>query len=151
MLPESASVTKLEASLPPPTPDQLMWAINEVSVDTALWLYDKFRDQFAQPPFPERTINALGYRSLQQGNPEEALLLFKLNTEVYPGSANVWDSYAEACETMNDIPEAIRAWNKVLEVAPNDTAIPDEFRNSLTTRATEHLETLTATEEGESN
>jgi hypothetical protein len=47
---------------------------------------------------PENLVNQLGYQSLFAGKAEEAIAIFKSNVERYPGSANVYDSLAEAYE-----------------------------------------------------
>ena len=43
-------------------------------------------------------VNLLGYQRLQAGDPAAAIELFELNVELYPDSANVYDSLAEAYE-----------------------------------------------------
>ena len=49
-------------------------------------------------PVPEALVNLLGYQQLQAGKTNEAIEIFKTNVERYPGSANVYDSLAEAYE-----------------------------------------------------
>ena len=58
---------------------------------------------------PENLINQMGYQLLAQGKPEEAVSVFKANVERYPGSANVYDSLAEAYERggRNDLAEPL--------------------------------------------
>lgn len=61
--------------------------------------YKKLSEKFGYSiPTPELLINQLGYRSLNNGQPEEAIAIFKTNVERYPASANVYDSLAEAYE-----------------------------------------------------
>ncbi len=43
-------------------------------------------------------MNQIGYGYLRQNNTDEAIRVFKRNTEIYPNSANVYDSLAEAYE-----------------------------------------------------
>lgn len=57
---------------------------------------------------PENVVNGLGYQLLQAGKLEEAIAIFKRNTELYPRSANVYDSLAEAYEKYNQ-PELAKA------------------------------------------
>ncbi len=47
---------------------------------------------------PEDLMNQIGYGYLRQNNTDEAIRVFKRNTEIYPNSANVYDSLAEAYE-----------------------------------------------------
>src|SRR6185503_1667762 len=62
-------------------------------------LYKKLSERFGYSiPTPENLINQVGYQLLGAGKPEEAIAVFKTNIERYPGSANVYDSLAEAYE-----------------------------------------------------
>jgi hypothetical protein len=66
--------------------------------------YQKLGRRFGyeiQPPEP--LINQLGYQSLFAGKTDEAIAIFKANVERYPGSANVYDSLAEAYEKNDQI------------------------------------------------
>ena len=47
-------------------------------------------------------LNGLGYRFLTQKKYKEALAIFKLNTELHPADANLFDSLAEAYELSGD-------------------------------------------------
>jgi predicted alpha/beta superfamily hydrolase len=47
---------------------------------------------------PENIVNQIGYQLLFGQKPDEAIAVFKTNVERYPGSANVYDSLAEAYE-----------------------------------------------------
>ena len=61
--------------------------------------YKKLSERFGYAiPVPENLINQIGYQSLFDGKPEEAIAAFKTNVERYPMSANVYDSLAEAYE-----------------------------------------------------
>jgi len=61
--------------------------------------YKKLSEKFGYPiPVPENLINQIGYQYLGNGKPDEAIAAFKANVERYPGSANVYDSLAEAYE-----------------------------------------------------
>lgn len=61
--------------------------------------YKKLSEKFRYSiPVPEGLINQMGYQLLFENKPEEAIAVFKANTERYPGSANVYDSLAEAYE-----------------------------------------------------
>ncbi|HEX3186788.1 MAG TPA: alpha/beta hydrolase-fold protein [Pyrinomonadaceae bacterium] len=61
--------------------------------------YKKLSERFGYSiPVPENLINQMGYQFLFDGKPDEAIAVFKANVERYPGSANVYDSLAEAYE-----------------------------------------------------
>ena len=61
---------------------------------------------------PEALMNQVGYQLLGQGNTEEAVAAFKLNAERYPGSANVYDSLAEAYEGGGKLDLALANYEK---------------------------------------
>ena len=61
--------------------------------------YKKLSEKFGYAiPVPEQLINQMGYQFLFDNKPEDAIAVFKANTERYPNSANVYDSLAEAYE-----------------------------------------------------
>lgn len=55
----------------------------------------------------EVLVNGIGYQALGSGDFEEAISIFKFNVELYPESANVYDSYAEALEKAGRSDEAL--------------------------------------------
>jgi predicted alpha/beta superfamily hydrolase len=61
---------------------------------------------------PEALMNQVGYTLLGAGNMEEAVAAFKLNVERYPGSANVYDSLAEAYERGGKLDLALPLYEK---------------------------------------
>ena len=112
-------------------------------VETVSEIYQRFRS--ADPElmlFSEAAMNIAGYRFFQQGMVDEAIVLFKMNAEVYPQSANCWDSLAEAYMANDDNENALACVEKVLETLPNDTAIDDNLRQALEANAERYMETL---------
>jgi hypothetical protein len=71
---------------------------------------------------PEALMNQVGYQLMGQGKMEEAVAAFKLNAERYPGSANVYDSLAEAYERGGKLDLALPNYEKAhaLAVQTND-------------------------------
>ena len=75
--------------------------------------YKKLSEKFGYSiPVPENVVNQIGYQLLNDGKPEEAIAAFKTNVERYPGSANVYDSLAEAYERGGRIDLAEPLYNK---------------------------------------
>ena len=68
----------------------------------------------------ERDLNNLGYKYLSAEQMDEALMVFKLNVEVYPQSWNVYDSYAEALAKNEEFEAAIINYQKSLELNPEN-------------------------------
>ncbi len=63
-------------------------------------------------------LNMIGYSLLREGETRGAVEVFKLNTELFPGVANVWDSYGEALRKMGHGRQALRSYKKALSIQP---------------------------------
>lgn len=70
--------------------------------------------------FPESPMNLLAYGMLQSGATQDAIELFKLNTEAYPASANAQDSLSDGYIAAGKKDLAIAAEQKALELLPAD-------------------------------
>jgi tetratricopeptide (TPR) repeat protein len=68
----------------------------------------------------EADLNQLGYQLISAGKLDQAVLVLKLNVEAYPGSANTWDSLAEAYMDRGDKELAAQNYNKSLELNPKN-------------------------------
>lgn len=71
----------------------------------------------------EGNLNDQGYHLLARKKTEDAVKVFKLNTELFPSAFNTWDSLGEAYMILGDKPKAIEYYKKSLELNPkNDNA-----------------------------
>lgn len=68
----------------------------------------------------ENWMNNFGYQLLNQGDKEDALKIFKLNTELHPNASNTFDSYGECLLDLGDKENAIIAYKKSLELNPKN-------------------------------
>lgn len=91
--------------------------INE-GAEKAIADYRQKRVQAPENKLSESRMNDFGYELLRMKKFNEAIAVFKLNTEDFPQSANVWDSLAEAYEKSGDTESAIKNYKKVLEIEP---------------------------------
>ena len=91
--------------------------------------------------FPEFPVNLLGYARLQAGDKEEAIELFKLNTEAYPASANAQDSLSDGYLAAGKNDLALAAEQKCLELLPADTN-GAQFKTQLEQAAKEKIAKL---------
>lgn len=66
----------------------------------------------------EANINRWGYQFVAKKELHEAFTLFKLNSDLFPQSANVWDSLGEVYALLGDKAEATRCYQKALEITP---------------------------------
>ena len=81
---------------------------------------------------PERVINLMGYTALGADRPEDAIRLFRENVKRYPGSANVYDSLAEALEKNAKLEEARDLYRKAWKLAQeSDLAATSVYRQNL--------------------
>ena len=93
-------------------PDDLDKAIEEAL---------KNRDFFIQHSNKMEThFNTLGYNYLGEKNYAYAIKIFKFNVDLYPESANAYDSYAEACMLSGNKDLAIQNYKKSLKLNPNN-------------------------------
>jgi tetratricopeptide (TPR) repeat protein len=64
----------------------------------------------------ENKFNSLGYKALRNKKYKTAIEIFTLNTKLYPNSANVYDSLAEAYMKSGDTINAILNYKKSLAI-----------------------------------
>lgn len=76
----------------------------------------------------EADINSFGYRLVSLKKMDEAIEIFKLNTELYPESANAYDSLGEAYATVGNREEAIKAYEKAVKCDPTYASSVDALR-----------------------
>jgi tetratricopeptide (TPR) repeat protein len=70
--------------------------------------------------FNEGEFNELGYRLMQAKMLTEALEIFNINVELYPESANVYDSLGECYLKAGNQEKAIENYKKSLEFNPEN-------------------------------
>lgn len=102
---------------------------------------DLKKNRASEFDFGENELNRLGYRYLRGKEMEKALAVFKLNTEVYPNSSNVYDSYGEAFKENGNKEKAIENYSKSVELNPaNQNAI--EILKELGVNAADLIEEI---------
>ena len=71
----------------------------------------------------EWTLNMQGYRLLMRDELDKAIMVFELNTQLYPEAFNTWDSLAEAYMMKGDNEKATKYYYKSMEMNhKNDNA-----------------------------
>lgn len=68
----------------------------------------------------ESSINAMGYRHLENNEIAEAIAIFRLNADTFPHSANTWDSLGQALLAKGDHESAIHYYRRSLELDPSN-------------------------------
>ncbi|NQZ20595.1 MAG: hypothetical protein HRT53_00940 [Colwellia sp.] len=71
---------------------------------------------------PEGIINNLGYNALGDEKLAKAIEVFAYNVKMYPNSANVYDSLADAQEASGALNKAYKNYAKALELAESNDA-----------------------------
>ena len=102
--------------------DQLRVAADE-GVAKARAVYREYRKLFPEEfgQTAEREINYLGYTLLSEGKTDAAIVIFRLNTELFPESWNVWDSLGEGLMRKGDKAGAIANYEKSVKLNPENT------------------------------
>ncbi len=70
--------------------------------------------------FVENELNNLGYYLLGKERIKDAIEIFKMNVREYPESFNVYDSLGEAYMIGGNTKEAVKNYNKSLELNPDN-------------------------------
>ena len=106
--------------------------LEEIITDSLDAMVRKYHDLKTNHPdeynFKEGKLNQFGYQLLQAGKTDAAITLFKLNIESYPNSANAYDSMGEAYMTKGNKEEAIKNYEKSLELNPQNTNAQDKLK-----------------------
>lgn len=80
--------------------------------------YARLSKRFGFKVLPgENAINQLGYQLVFREDFAGAIEIFSYNVELYPSSANVYDSLGEALENAGRLDEALAAYSKAVENA----------------------------------
>ena len=66
----------------------------------------------------EGQLNRAGYKVMGDGQMEPAVFLFKMVTELFPNSANAWDSLGEVYLKMKNYDKAKEYYNKAMTLDP---------------------------------
>jgi predicted alpha/beta superfamily hydrolase len=98
---------------PRDTQNKLMGSLDDVKAH-----YARFGEGlgYTQLP-PENVVNELGYQLLGMKALDQSLAAFRYNIEIYPQSANVWDSLADALEQAGKTDDALASCHKAVSLA----------------------------------
>jgi tetratricopeptide (TPR) repeat protein len=78
--------------------------------------------------FAERELNNVGYRLLGSGRVAEAIEIFKLNVEMFPGEGNVYDSLGEAYLAGGNKEQALVNYRRAVELNPKNTSAAETLK-----------------------
>lgn len=95
-------------------------ALFEKGPDYAAVRFNQLKDDTVHYIMAKYVLNDIGLHLLYDGHHAEALEALKLNTVLYPGSWNVYDSYGEALALAGKKEEAIAMYQKSIEMNPGN-------------------------------
>jgi predicted alpha/beta superfamily hydrolase len=97
-------------------------AFRDLGTEAGIAKYRELRaDDHTQLYFAESEFNVIGYDFLAGGLVDVAIEIFKMNVEMNPQSANVYDSLGEAYMVSGNKALAIENYSKSLELNPDNT------------------------------
>lgn len=102
--------------------NELLNTITEKDVASAITQYRALKagPTANEYDFGEAELNRLGYQLLSMKKAAEAIEILKLNVEMFPQSANVYDSLGEAYSANNNKELSVANYKKSLELDPNN-------------------------------
>ncbi len=96
--------------------------IEKAGIEAGIKLCGKLKNDPANTlTFAEADFNALGYKLLNLGRAADSVRIFRLTTELYPRSANAYDSLGEAYMRAGDTKRAVENYRKSLELNPENS------------------------------
>jgi len=100
--------------------------LNESDIASVIQFFDSVKN-INDPNYEinEREINLLGYQLLYENKINEAIEVFKKNTETFPSSSNTFESLGEAYMKEGNNKLAITSFKKALEIDPKN---PDALK-----------------------
>lgn len=108
--------------------------VTEQGIEAIKEHYSALKERYGYAvKIPEMFLNAFGYQLMAQGKNEKAIEVFKHNAELYPGSANVYDSLGEGYETNNQFELAHENYQKAVKLGkeasdPNTKIYQDHIK-----------------------
>ncbi len=120
---------------------QLLGGLYLIEKNEAMGL-DHLKKSLKLNPKQETGLNSLGYMLLQGKYYHAAIVVLKLNTKMYPSSANCYDSLAEAYMMSGNKKMAIQYYQKTLTAIPGDPRPDKEYLERLKSGAQTNLKKL---------
>jgi tetratricopeptide (TPR) repeat protein len=106
--------------------------IEKSGLEAGLKLFRKLKnDPQNTRTFAESDWNALGYKLLNRGRAADAVRVFAITVELYPRSANAYDSLGEAYMKAGDTKKAVENYRKSLELDPKNTNAAEMLKKLL--------------------
>ena len=124
------------------TPSELL---TEGRIPEALTGWRALKTAWADDPgVAEGHLNRLGYDFAERKDFAKAVAVLTLDAELYPDSANTYDSLGEVLVKSGDKKRGLEMYRKVLEVLPRDMKAAPDLRETLRRSAMTNIAKLSA-------
>ena len=103
---------------------EMLEILTSEGYEAAAGRYMEIREEFDGKhvyDFRETVLNDAGYGVMRFGMTDLALDVFRLNTVGHPDAFNTWDSLAEAYMNKGDAGNAVKYYERSLEINPQNT------------------------------
>lgn len=101
--------------------DYLENAINTGTIDSLMEDEESLHGLLADYARGSRELNTWGHVELASGNVDKAILIFELNSKMYPKSTRVYSSLGKAYYQVGDLDKALSNYGKLLSLDPKNT------------------------------
>jgi CubicO group peptidase (beta-lactamase class C family) len=101
-----------------------------------------FAQSPSDPGVAEARLNRLGYQLAGSGRRDQAIAVLRINTQLYPDSANTWDSLGEVLLQDGQRERALECYRKLLEVLPLNHRAEAATLSQLRTNAERQIREL---------
>ena len=96
-------ITTYNTLQPAPDNDEFEYIVRTKGIDEAISIVNNtIKEDTLTDILQWYNLNRMGYTFLNEKKYKEAIGIFKLNTELHPGDANLFDSLAEGYEITGD-------------------------------------------------
>ena len=136
------AIRALPAAPPPLRADETVAVFWEEGTAAGVALLRRLRAEGAADPLTPEAFNTLGYQFLAAQRLEDATEIFRLETDLYPRSANAWASLGEVCAYAGRSDEARSCFTKTLDLLSIDPALDEAMRDALKSQAETMLKRL---------
>jgi imidazolonepropionase-like amidohydrolase len=122
-------VESLAKGQKPSIADLLLKTFSGKGVDAAIEQYRALKsDKSTEYDFSEEQLNNFGYYLIGMKKFKDAIAILKLNVELFPKSANVYDSLGEAYLDNGEKEVAVQNYEKSLQIDPGNTNAVEKLK-----------------------
>ncbi|HEX5154583.1 MAG TPA: hypothetical protein VFW07_24220 [Parafilimonas sp.] len=133
-------ITTYAASKPAPGKDDFDYIVRTKGFDKAIEIVkNTIKNDTLTDLYTSFVFNRVGYNFLNEKKYKEAISIFKLNTELHPNDANLFDSLAEAYEMSGDKENMKTTSVAVIEILNKKDNLSD-FEKGLKANAEKRLD-----------